>query len=197
MEYYRPMLIKLIVVNCLFVLCASQSFDFFYFVQQETQCDLKRSCCYPTTGKPALDFGIHVLWPNYNNGSYPSSCDKRNLYDETEHSYFKAALTIKEKVNLLSVLKNAGSEPGGFYSLEAVKEAIKNGIGYEAAIECNKDLFGNSQLYQVYLCVDKYGIDLIECPILPKRKCNETIEFATFGPGAFVEERSFLTLSFP
>ncbi|KAM3203285.1 hypothetical protein P3L10_030911 [Capsicum annuum] len=184
MEYYRPMLIKLIVVNCLFVLCASQSFDFFYFVQQETQCDLKRSCCYPTTGKPALDFGIHVLWPNYNNGSYPSSCDKRNLYDETE---------IKD----LIVLKNAGSEPGGFYSLEAVKEAIKNGIGYEAAIECNKDLFGNSQLYQVYLCVDKYGIDLIECPILPKRKCNETIEFATFGPGAFVEERSFLTLSFP
>ncbi|KAM3360249.1 hypothetical protein P3S68_019961 [Capsicum galapagoense] len=34
MEYYCPMLIKLIVVNCLFVLCASQSFDFFYFVQQ-------------------------------------------------------------------------------------------------------------------------------------------------------------------
>lgn len=84
-----------------------------------------------------------------------------------------------------------------FTAWKPSRKAIKNGIGYEAAIECNKDLFGNSQLYQVYLCVDKYGIDFIECPILPKRKCNETIEFATFGPGAFVEERSFLTLSFP
>ncbi|KAK4376651.1 hypothetical protein RND71_002947 [Anisodus tanguticus] len=71
-----------------------------------------------------------------------------------EHSYFKAALTIKEKVNLLSVLKDAGIEPGGFYSLEAVKEAIKNGTGHEAAIKCNKDALGNNQLYQVYLCVD-------------------------------------------
>ncbi|MCD7460739.1 hypothetical protein HAX54_044319 [Datura stramonium] len=147
-------------------------------------CDQKRSCCYPTTGKPALDFGIHGLWPNYNNGSYPSNCNRTTPYDETEiedlissmqenwptlacpkyngtkfwshewakhgtcslstldeHSYFEAALTIKEKVNLLSVLEDAGIEPGGFYSLEAIKEAIKNGTGHEAAIQCNKDAF--------------------------------------------------------
>ncbi|CAN4122129.1 unnamed protein product [Withania somnifera] len=240
MGYYHPMLIKLIIVNCLFVLCASQSFDFFYFVQQwpPALCDQKQSCCYPTTGKPALDFGIHGLWPNYNNGSYPSSCDNRNLYDETEiedlisslqqdwptlacptnngtkfwshewdkhgtcslstldeHSYFQAALTLKEKANLLSVLKDAGIKPGGFYSLAAVKQAIKDGTGHEAAIQCNNDLFGNNQLYQVYLCADKYGTDLIDCPILPKKKCNETIEFATFGPEAFAEEGSFFTFS--
>nr|XP_025886877.1 extracellular ribonuclease LE-like isoform X2 [Solanum lycopersicum] len=102
-------------------------------------CDQKLSC-YSTTGKPTLDFGVHGLRPNYDNGSYPSSCDITNLYDETkikdlissmqenwptlaclrnkgtkfwshewdkhvtcslstldEHSYFKAALTIKEK----------------------------------------------------------------------------------------------------
>lgn len=112
-----------------------------------------------------------------------------------EHSYFQAALTIKEKVNLLSVLKDAGIEPGGYYSLEAIKEAIKDGTGHEAAIQCNSDALGNNQLYQVYLCVDKYGTDLIDCPILPKRKCNETIEFATFGPESFVEEESFFTLS--
>ncbi|KAH0674858.1 hypothetical protein KY285_022659 [Solanum tuberosum] len=175
--YYRPMQIKIIV-------------------WPPALCDQKGSCCYPTTGKPTLDFGVHGLWPNYHNGSYPSICDNTNLYDETEikdlissmqenwptlayeHSKFKAALTIKEKVNLLSVLKDARIEPGGFYGLEVIKEAAKNGTGHEAAIECNKD-----------------ALDLINCPILPQRKCNETIEFATFGPEAFVEEGSFFTLS--
>ncbi|XP_049405455.1 ribonuclease 1-like [Solanum stenotomum] len=73
--------------------------------------------------------------------------DKRgtcSLFTLDEHSYFKAALTIKEKVNLLSVLKDARTEPGGFYSLEVIKEAVKNGTGHEAAIECNKDALGNN-----------------------------------------------------
>ncbi|XP_069153764.1 extracellular ribonuclease LE-like [Solanum lycopersicum] len=167
------------------------NFDFFYFVQQwpPALCDQKLSC-YSTTVKPTLDFGVHGLRPNYDNGSYPSSCDITNLYDETkllkhsqvstsevpfydsyenalikdlissmqenwptlaclrnkgtkfwshewdkhvtcslstldEHSYFKAALTIKEKVNILSVLKDARIEPGGFYSVEIIKEAVK------------------------------------------------------------------------
>ncbi|PHT33751.1 hypothetical protein CQW23_25551 [Capsicum baccatum] len=82
-------------------------------------------------------------------GIHRTIITKTNFGDRSHPHTGNPALTIKEKVNLLSVLKNAGSEPGGFYSLEAVKEAIKNGIGYEAAIECNKDLFGNSQLYQI------------------------------------------------
>ncbi|XP_059315575.1 extracellular ribonuclease LE-like [Lycium ferocissimum] len=123
------------------------------------------------------------------------ACPRNNGTRFWSHEWEKHALTIREKVNLLSVLKNTGIEPGGFYSLEAVKEAIKNGTGHEAAIQCNKEAHGNNQLYQVYLCVDKYGTDLIDCPILPKRKCNETIEFATFGTEAFVEEGSSFTLS--
>ncbi|KAJ0988550.1 hypothetical protein J5N97_006906 [Dioscorea zingiberensis] len=68
------------------VLSAARSFDYFYFVQQwpGSMCDTKRGCCYPTTGKPEGTFTIHGLWPNFNDGSYPSSCDKNNLYNASK-----------------------------------------------------------------------------------------------------------------
>uniref|UniRef100_A0A1D1Z8R6 Extracellular ribonuclease LE n=1 Tax=Anthurium amnicola TaxID=1678845 RepID=A0A1D1Z8R6_9ARAE len=66
--------------------CTAQDFDFFYFVMQwpGSYCDTKQSCCYPTTGKPAADFGIHGLWPNYNDGSYPSNCDPDSPFDASK-----------------------------------------------------------------------------------------------------------------
>ncbi|GMJ05665.1 ribonuclease 3 [Hibiscus trionum] len=81
-------IIHLFVLQCLSVVCLSQDFDFFYFVQQwpGAYCDTRRSCCYPTTGKPAEEFGIHGLWPNYNDGSYPSNCDPDSSFDESKIS---------------------------------------------------------------------------------------------------------------
>ncbi|KAH9606803.1 hypothetical protein KSS87_001113 [Heliosperma pusillum] len=218
---------SLLFVQLLFVVSAfSQDFDFFYFVQQwpGSYCDTKKTCCYPTTGKPVADFGVHGLWPNYNDGSYPSNCDSNTPFDRTQisnvlkrmksewptlacpsndginfwthewekhgtcsesvldqHSYFQTALDLKDQTNLLQALTSKGIKPNGeSYTLESIKEAIKDGVGYTPFVECNVDTSGNSQLYQVYLCVDNSGSSLIECPIYPHGRCGSEIEFPTF-----------------
>ncbi|KAF8016444.1 hypothetical protein BT93_H1839 [Corymbia citriodora subsp. variegata] len=217
--------INLVLLQRLLALVASQSFDFFYFVQQwpGSYCNTKQSCCYPTTGKPAADFGIHGLWPNRNNGSHPYDCypkkpfnlseisdlessmqkdwptlacpssDGQNFWSHEwkrhgicsesvldQHAYFKTALGLKQKANLLQALKNAGITPGGSYSLKSIHNAITESAGYTPWIECNKDSSGNYQLYQIYLCVDTSGSKLIKCPVFPKGTCSLEIEFPSF-----------------
>ncbi|KNA22870.1 hypothetical protein SOVF_029790 [Spinacia oleracea] len=202
----------------------SQSFDFFYFVQQwpGSYCDTKKSCCFPSSGKPDADFGIHGLWPNYKDGSYPSNCDPDSHFDQSQisgvlrrmrsewptlacpsndgiqfwahewekhgtcsaldqHAYFQTTLDLKNQVNLLQSLTSAGIEPNGnTYSLESIKDAIKQDVGYTPFVECNNDSSGNSQLYQIYHCVDNSASKLIECPVFPRGRCGSQIEFPTF-----------------
>jgi len=78
-------------------------------------------------------------------------------------------------------LASAGIEPNGqTYTLGSIKDAIKQGVGFTPFVECNVDKSGNSQLYQIYICVDKLASNLIECPIFPHGKCGSEIEFSTF-----------------
>ncbi|XP_068637832.1 ribonuclease 1-like [Aristolochia californica] len=220
----------ILIYTFLLTFCAALSFakdfDFFYFVLQwpGSYCDTRRSCCYPRSGKPAADFGIHGLWPNYNDGSWPSNCDPDSPFDASaiknltsemkrnwptlacpssdgfqfwehewekhgtcsesvlsQYQYFQTALGLKQKANLLQILQDAGIEPdGGFYSEEAINDAIKGGIGYPPGIDCNVDEGGNRQLYQIYLCVDTSASDFIECPKLPRGRCGNRIEFPAF-----------------
>ncbi|KAJ9554305.1 hypothetical protein OSB04_018350 [Centaurea solstitialis] len=220
------MMIKLLTMHSLLVLSASQDFDFFYLVQQwpGSYCDTKKGCCYPSTGKPAADFGIHGLWPNRNNGSYPSNCDANNPFDASkisdltskmesdwptlscpsnngltfwghewdkhgtcsesvlnQHDYFATTLSLKNEINLLQALQGAGIQPDGqMYSLDSIRSAIKGASGYTPWIQCNNDPSGNSQLYQIYLCVDSLASGFIECPIFPYGKCGDSIEFQKF-----------------
>ena len=100
---------------------------------------------------------------------------------KNQRDYFQAGLDLKEKSNLLHALKNSNIEPNyQFYNVEDVKEAMKTSIGYYPWIECNRDSEGNSQIYQVYVCVDRNGKDFIECPVLPHGNCDSRVQFAKF-----------------
>ncbi|ESR51938.1 hypothetical protein CICLE_v10032651mg [Citrus x clementina] len=222
---FSIILIKLFFIQYLSVLCAARNFDFFYFVLQwpGSYCDTAKSCCYPTTGKPAADFGIHGLWPNYNDGSYPSNCDPNAPFDQSQisdlrssmqknwptlacpsgngitfwshewekhgtcsesvlnqHQYFQTALNLKNQIHLLQALRTAVPD-GSSYSLESIKDAIKEASGFSPWIECNVDESGNSQLYQIYLCVDTSASNFINCPVFPNgKKCGSQIEFPPF-----------------
>ncbi|KAH7570093.1 hypothetical protein ACOSQ2_018350 [Xanthoceras sorbifolium] len=231
MKHHLSFIFKLLIILNLSVvcLCASESeeeFDFFYFVQTwpGSYCDTKHSCCYPKTGKPASDFGIHGLWPNYKDGSYPSNCDPDSVFDKTQISdlvkslqkswptlscpsnegfkfwshewikhgtcaesvfdqreYFEATLKLKEKVNLLQILKNAGIKPDDeFYELESIRDAIEEATGFTPGIQCNVDSSRNSQLYEIYMCVETSGSEFIKCPVLPKGRCASSVQFPKF-----------------
>ncbi|GJV32270.1 intracellular ribonuclease LX-like protein [Tanacetum coccineum] len=90
----RSLLIIFLVIQCVAILSVAKEFDFFYFVQQwpASYCDSRRGCCYPKTGKPAEDFSIHGLWPNYVDGTYPSNCDSSNPFDVSKVSNLESVL---------------------------------------------------------------------------------------------------------
>ncbi|XP_058010031.1 extracellular ribonuclease LE-like [Hevea brasiliensis] len=94
MKAYSSILMKLLAALYLSLLCASQDFDFFYFVQQwpGSYCDAKQSCCYQTTTKPVVDFGNHRLWPNYKDGNYLSNCDSGNLFNQNKISDLRSSM---------------------------------------------------------------------------------------------------------
>lgn len=70
---------------------------------------------------------------------------------------------------------------GGSYSISSIQNAVRNAIGSTPGIECNVDASGNSQLYQVYICIDTSGSSIIECPIMPNSdRCDSAIVFPAF-----------------
>lgn len=142
----KSLLIKIIVVQCLLVFCvAAQDFDFFYFVQQwpASYCDTRRSCCYPTTGKPDEDFSIHGLWPNYENGKWPQNCDMESSLDESE---FSDLISTMEK-NWPS-LACPSSDGLKFWSHEWLKHGTCSALNQHAYFQTALDFKTKSNLLQ-------------------------------------------------
>ncbi|CAN6199914.1 unnamed protein product [Urochloa humidicola] len=249
----KPATVALLLFSLLAVSSSTaEEFDFFYLVQQwpGSFCDTRQGCCFPDTGKPAADFGIHGMWPNYANCGrrghhqtdqdlagtmlgddvaavfsaaagrrgkcWPEFCDDGNALglwairdlvkslDQSwptlscegggrsfefwsyewkkhgtcsnlePHDYFARALALKAAHNLTEILAGAGIVPSESetYSLSTVRDAITQGTGFTANVECNRDANGNAQLFQVYQCVDKEAKQLIDCPLSMTTKCG-------------------------
>ncbi|XP_062190097.1 ribonuclease 1-like [Phragmites australis] len=239
-----------LLLSLLAVSSTAEEFDFFYFVQQwpGSFCDTWRGCCFPDTGKPAADFGIHGLWPNYaecrgrhgvaraalgddallsivgrRGRCWPQYCDDGNPLQLWEirdlvasldkswptlscksgrslefwsyewkkhgtcsnleqHEFFEAALALKARHNLTSILADAGIVPSEdeSYFLSSIRDAIAQGTGFKANLECNRDADGESQLYQVYQCVGRDGKKLIDCPLEMRSKCADRVKLPVF-----------------
>ncbi|KAM3364550.1 hypothetical protein ACQJBY_014728 [Aegilops geniculata] len=222
---------------------SAEEFDFFYLVQQwpGSFCDTKKGCCFPDTGKPATDFGIHGLWPNYakcktrgeldgalemvtkrKKKCWPENCNSeplklweiKDLVTELDanwptlackggksiefwthewekhgtcsnldqHGYFATALGFKARHNLTGILAGAGILPSDSetYFLSSIRDAIKEGTGFTANLECNRGVAGETQLFQVYQCIDRAGENLIDCPLPMQGNCKDRVQLPAF-----------------
>uniref|UniRef100_A0A0E0EES0 Uncharacterized protein n=1 Tax=Oryza meridionalis TaxID=40149 RepID=A0A0E0EES0_9ORYZ len=235
---------------------SADEFDFFYLVHQwpGSFCDTQAGCCFPDTGKPAAEFGIHGLWPNYakcrpavandddgvvemvvdggaaverhhrrrqkcwpeycNDGNKLRPWEIKDLVAELDanwptlscksgksfefwsyewkkhgtcsgmgqHGYFAAALELKKRHDLAAVLAGAGIVPSDdeSYSLGSIRDAIAAATGAVPNLECNRDAAGETQLFQVYQCVDRSGKKLVDCQLPMQGKCRDKVKLPTF-----------------
>ena len=100
-----------------------------------------------------------------------------------EVAYFQAALSLKNRVNILQALTRAGIHPNNrLYPLKSVKKAIARATGFHPWVVCNRNSQGVSQIWQVSVCVNKSGTKLINCPFVPKGPgdCESRIKFPSF-----------------
>jgi ribonuclease T2 len=82
---------------------------------------------------------------------------------------------------LYFVLHDVGIKPDDkFYEMKDIENTIKQVVGFAPGIECNKDSSHNSQLYQIYLCVDTSASKFINCPVMPHGRCDSRVQFPKF-----------------
>uniref|UniRef100_A0A0D9X1T6 Uncharacterized protein n=1 Tax=Leersia perrieri TaxID=77586 RepID=A0A0D9X1T6_9ORYZ len=165
-------------------------FDFFYFVQQK---------CWPEycdNSNQLLTFAIRDLirelagnWPTLsckNGGGGPSiefwayEWKKHGTCSGLgQHGYFAAALDLKR---LAGILAGAGIVPSedAWYPLSAIRAAIADVTGAIPNLECQRDAFGETQLYQVYQCVARDGKTLIDCEHPMSGRCSDRVKLPPF-----------------
>ena len=98
------------------------------------------------------------------------------------HDYFARALALKAKHDLAAILADAGIVPSDTetYTVSSVRDAIAQGTGFVANLECNRDADGEAQLFQVYQCVDRDAKKLIDCPLAMPTKCTDRVKLPVF-----------------
>ncbi|KAF6999952.1 hypothetical protein CFC21_015920 [Triticum aestivum] len=232
----RLQICSLAVLLLPLLLASATDFDFFYHVQQwpGSFCDTTGGCCFPGNVKPAADFGIHGLWPNYaacrpagdtnRTRCWPDFCNAGDTFNPSlisdlrsdmdrnwgtlscrsndstafwshewsrhgtcsnmdQHAYFLAALRYKARFNLTRILLDAGIAPSEerTYCVGSIRDAIGEATGSAPGIECNRNARNETQLYQVYQCVDLAGTGPVPCPAVPMQsRCTDQVKFPAF-----------------
>ncbi|KAH9745618.1 Ribonuclease 2 [Citrus sinensis] len=151
-----------------------REFDYFNFALQwpGTQCQHTRHCC-PSNGccrgsNAPTEFTIHGLWPDYNDGTWPSCC-KKSKFDEKEISTLLDTLekywpsyrcgstsTCYSGEGLFwaheRVLNEAGYLPSNTekYPLGGIVSAIQNAFHATPKLDCSKDAVN-----ELHLCFYK------------------------------------------
>jgi len=133
----------LVAFLALCILCATlvqsahKDFDFFYFVQQwpGSYCDTKKGCCFAISSKPKAVFGIHGLWPDYNDGSWPQFCDKEPFKP-------KEISDVLDKMDDdWGSLACPSSDSHSFWKHEWTKHGTCSGLGQHGYFEAAIDLY--------------------------------------------------------
>lgn len=100
-----------------------------------------------------------------------------------QHAYFVAALRYKARFNLTRILLDAGIVPSDerTYCVGSIRDAIGEATGSAPGIECNRSARNETQLYQVYQCVDLAGTSPVPCPAVPMQgRCTDQVKFPAF-----------------
>jgi len=129
----------------------AQDFDFFYFVQQwpGSYCDTRQGCCFPLTGSPKAVFGIHGLWPNFNDGTYPSSCGNEP-YNPQE-----VADVLQQLDDDWGSLACPSSDSQTFWNHEWSKHGTCSGLSQHDYFQSAISLYGN---YDITTALANAGI---------------------------------------
>ncbi|XP_058074690.1 extracellular ribonuclease LE-like [Magnolia sinica] len=132
---------------------------------------------------------LNEYWPTIkcpSNNGHTTWNDAWRLYGVCtglgQKDYFKTALKLRSKINLFSLFKRNGIVPSVIdsYDFVLVKNTIRGGIGASAAIECTMNEWGEHQMTDIHICVARDGTTIIQCPTLPKFKCDTLVSYPIF-----------------
>eukprot|EP01018_Ginkgo_biloba_P009983 Gb_08509 [translate_table: standard] len=96
-----------------------------------------------------------------------------------------SSLASRSQNDLLGTLEPVGTfSDGRQYNVNAIQEVIGRVIGELLEIRCNKNMEGEEQLLELFVCVDKFGAStVIPGPILPLKRCHPRVLFPPFRIG--------------
>jgi ribonuclease T2 len=112
-------------------------------------CDSNQGCCFPISGPPKAVFGIHGLWPNNDDGSYPSNCGS----DPFDPSQIQAIL--KSMNADWGSLACPSSNSDSFWTHEWTKHGTCSGMNEHDYFQSAISLYGT---YDITGALKKAGI---------------------------------------